>query len=154
MSVKVPPEGTRGATFPRLIPRLFGRLTAGMFRRRPNKTGGGVPTLLLETLGAKSGKTRHAILGYLEEGPDAWLVVASLAGAARQPGWLYNLAKQPQAIVEFYGGRRVEVDAETLSGAERDAAWQRLGEEAPEYVKYLEKTDREIPVVRLRRRQE
>ena len=70
MSVKVPPEGSRGATFPRFIPRLFGRLTAGMFRRRPNKTGGGVPTLLLETKGAKSGKTRHAILGYLEEGSD------------------------------------------------------------------------------------
>jgi deazaflavin-dependent oxidoreductase (nitroreductase family) len=149
MSVEVPPEGTRGATFPRLIPRLCGRFTAGMFRRRPNKTGGGVPTLLLETQGAISGKTRHAILGYLEEWADAWLVVASLAGAARQPGWLYNLARQPQATVEFYGGRRVEIEARTLSGAERDAAWQRLGEEAPEYVKYLDKTDRQIPIIRL-----
>ena len=152
MSVKVPPEGTRGAAFPRFIPRLFGRFTARMFRRRPNKTGGGMPTLLLETHGARSGKTRHAILGYLEDGSDAWLVVASVAGAARQPGWLYNLARQPQATVEFYGGRRVEVEAQTLSGAERDAAWQRLGEEASEYVKYLDKTDREIPVVRLRAR--
>jgi len=125
-------------------------MTAGRFRRSPNKTGGGIQTLLLETHGAKSGKTRHAILGYLEDGPMAWLVVASLAGASRHPGWLHNLAKDPWATIEFYGGKRVEVEAETLHGPDRDAAWLRLEEEAPEYPKYLSKTDREIPIVRLR----
>ena len=150
MSVTVPPKGTRGVLFPRFITRLTSGLTAGMFRRRENKTGGGIHTLLLETRGAKSGKIRHAILGYLEEGPMAWLVVASLAGASRHPGWLYNLAKDPRATIEFFGGRRVEVLAETLHGADRDAAWKRLEDEAPEYPKYLSKTDRDIPIVRLR----
>jgi deazaflavin-dependent oxidoreductase (nitroreductase family) len=150
--VKVPPKGTRGFPFPRFLVRLGSRFTLGMFRRRPNKTGGGIATLLLETHGAKSGKVRHAILGYLEDGPDAWLVIASLGGAARHPAWIYNLAKEPHATVEFYGGRRVDVEAETLTGADRDVAWKRLEVEAPEYVKYLEKTDREIPVLRLRQR--
>ena|SRR5215210_7634467 len=151
MSVTVPPRGTRGVTFPRLITRLFSRFTPGMFRRRPHKTQGGIQTLLLETRGARTGKVRHAILGFLEDGPDAWLVVASLAGAARQPAWLHNLAGDPNATVEFSGGRRVDVTAETLTGAELDAAWKRLEAEAPEYPKYLAKTDREIPIVRLTR---
>lgn len=152
MSVTVPPKGTRGVPFPRFVVRLLSRFVPGMFRRRPRKTSGGIPTLLLETRGAKTGKTRHAMLGFLEDGPDAWLIVASLAGASRQPGWLHNLASQPQATIEFYGGRRVEVDARTLAGDELDAAWKRLAVEAPEYPKYHDKTDREIPVLRLQRR--
>ena len=116
MSVKVPPKGTKGVPFPRFLVRLGSRFAPGMFRRRPNKTGGGIATLLLETKGAKSGKTRNAILGYLEEGPDAWLVIASLGGASRQPGWMYNLAKEPHATIEFYGGQRVDVEARTLVG--------------------------------------
>jgi hypothetical protein len=51
--------------------------------------------------------------------------------------------------IEFFGGRRVEVDAETLSGAELETAWKRLETEAPEYPRYLSKTDRQIAVVRL-----
>ena len=152
MSVTVPPKGTRGTPFPRFVVHLLSRFTPGLFRRRPNKTSGGIPTLLLETRGAKSGKVRYAILGYLEDGPDAWLVVASLAGAKRQPDWLHNLAKHPHATVELYGGSRVAVDAESLAGEDLEAAWARLAVEAPEYPKYLEKTDREIPIVRLRRR--
>ena len=152
MSVKVPPKGTRGVPFPRFIARLGSRFTPGMFRRRQNRTGGGIQTLLLETTGAKSGKTRYAILGYLEDGPAAWLVVASLAGAARQPGWLHNLAKQSRATIEFFGGQRIEVEAETLEGDELATAWKRLETEAPEYPKYLTKTDRQIPIIRLRAR--
>jgi deazaflavin-dependent oxidoreductase (nitroreductase family) len=151
MPVTVPPKGTRGVPFPRFIARLGSRFTPGMFRRRQNKTGGGIQTLMLETTGAKSGKTRYAILGYLEDGPSAWLVVASLAGAKRQPGWLHNLAKQPRATIEFFGGERVEVEAENLAGDDLAAAWKRLETEAPEYPKYLSKTDREIPIIRFTR---
>ena len=152
MSVTVPPKGTRGVPFPRILTRLFSRFVPGMFRRRPNKTAGGIPTLLLETRGAKSGNPRYAMLGYLEDGPSAWLVVASAIGASRHPSWIYNLAKHPQATIEFYGGRRVDVEAETLSGSALDAAWKRLEAEAPEYPKYLSKTDRQIPIVRLTER--
>jgi deazaflavin-dependent oxidoreductase (nitroreductase family) len=83
--------------FPRIITRLLGRFVPGMFRRRPQKTAGGIPTLLLETRGARSGKPRHAILGFLEDGPSAWLVVASAVGSSRHPSWLHNLASEPHA---------------------------------------------------------
>jgi len=122
------------------------------FKRGGARTQGGIETLLLETVGAKSGQLRRAVLGFLPEGDDAWLVMASLAGAARNPGWLHNLAAQPQAMVQLEDGRRVGVRAETLEGADLAAAWQRLEREAPEYPKYLTKTDREMAIVRLRRR--
>jgi deazaflavin-dependent oxidoreductase (nitroreductase family) len=152
MSVKVPPSGTRGTRFPRLLARLGNRFMLGQFRRGGARTQGGLPALLLETTGAKSGETRHAILGYLEDGPDAWLVIAALAGAARHPAWLYNLARQPDAVVEFKGGRRIDVVAETLEGERLESAWARIGVDAPEFVGYRSKTDRELPVVRLRQR--
>jgi deazaflavin-dependent oxidoreductase (nitroreductase family) len=138
------------------VPRFLLTFGNGMmvrrFHGRGARTGGGVEALLLETVGAKSGAPRAAILGYLPEGDDSWLVIASAAGAKWHPAWLYNLAARPEATVEFKDGRRVEVLAETLEGDDLATAWERIGREAPEYPKYFSKTDRELPVVRLRRR--
>jgi deazaflavin-dependent oxidoreductase (nitroreductase family) len=122
---------------------------AGFRRSGGGRTQSGIPGLVLHTVGAKSGEPRTALLGYLEDGPNAWLVVASLAGAARHPGWLYNLAKQPHATIELGDGRRIEVDAATLEGAALEAGWKRFEVDGPEYVKYLSKTDRALPIVRL-----
>jgi hypothetical protein len=55
------------------------------FRRGRGRTSGGIDTLMLETVGVKSGERRRSVLGYLVEGDDAWLVIAALAGAARHP---------------------------------------------------------------------
>jgi len=155
VTVKVPPRGTHGVPFPKFpspLARLFSRFQARGFRRgRGGHTQGGVEAILLHTVGARSGEPRTALLGYLTESPDSWLIIASLGGAARNPGWLYNLAQDPQATIEFGDGRRVEVAAETLEGAELEAAWTKIAREAPEYTKYHSKTDRPIPVLRLRR---
>jgi deazaflavin-dependent oxidoreductase (nitroreductase family) len=152
MTVKVPPQGTRGVPFPRLVARFANGLAVRWFRSRGAGTRGGLPGLLLETRGAKSGQPRQAILGYLEEGPGSWLIIASVGGAARHPGWLYNLARQPEATIEFEGGRRLPVQAETLEGPQLEDAWARIAKAAPAYVKYRSSTDRDIPVLRLRQR--
>ena len=152
MTVKVPPKGTRGMPFPRFMTRLMNRTMVRQFRRGGMRTQSGISTLLLETLGARSGQPRHAALGYLEAGPESWLVIASMAGAAHHPAWLYNLAKQPEATIELADGRRVPVRAESLEGQNLEDAWARIAREVPEYAKYRTKTDREIPVLRLRRR--
>ena len=153
MAVTVPPKGTRGVPFPKLpglVTRFFSRLQARMFRRQHGgRTQGGVAALLLHTTGARSGEPRSALLGFLPDGPDSWLVIASLAGAARNPSWLFNLAKDPHATIEFGDGRKVPVVAHTLDGDELAAAWRVIGRDAPEYAGYLSKTDRAIPVVRL-----
>jgi deazaflavin-dependent oxidoreductase (nitroreductase family) len=139
--------------FPRFLARLGNRMVVRQFGRKGGaKTQGGVDAFVLETIGAKSGAIRRAVVGYLEERPGSWLVIASAIGAARHPAWLHNLAGNPDVTVEFGDGRRVDVRAESLEGAERTAAWERIAVDAPEYVKYGSKTDREIPVVRLRTR--
>ena len=150
--MRVPAGGTRGLRLPRVLARLGNRMMVRKFRRGGARTQGGIETLLLRTVGAKSGQPREAILGFVPEGDGAWLVIASLAGAARNPAWLHNLAAQPDATVQFEDGRRVDVRAETLHDDELVAAWKRLEREAPEYPKYRTKTDRDLAVVRLRRR--
>jgi len=154
MSVTVPPAGSRGSRFPKFpgfLARFFSRLQLRSFRRnKGGRTQGGVPTLILETIGAKSGENRYAMLGFIDEAPGSWLVVASLAGSARNPGWLHNLARNPEAAIELADGRRVRVSATTLVGPELEAAWQQVSMEASEYAKYLSVTDRAMPIIRLR----
>ena len=152
MSVKVPPGGSRGVRLPRFLARLGNRMMLRQFRRGSARTQGGIETLMLETVGAKSGQPRQSVLGFLPDGEDAWLVIASLAGTARNPAWLHNLAVRPETTVQFKDGQRVDVHAETLEGADLAAAWERLEREAAEYPKYRSTTDREIAIVRLRRR--
>jgi deazaflavin-dependent oxidoreductase (nitroreductase family) len=155
VSVKVPPAGTHGTPFPKFpgwLARLMSRLQLRRYRGRGGYTQGGVHALVLETTGARTGEPRTAMLGYLEQSADSWLVIASLAGASRHPAWLHNLASHPDATIEFGDGRRVPVRAETLDGPDLEAAWQQIAVDAPEYAKYRTKTDRQIPVVRLRRR--
>ena len=150
MTVKVPAGGTRGLRLPRFLARLGNGMMLRSFRRGSARTQGGIATLMLESMGAKTGQLRQSILGYLPDGDDAWLVIASLAGTARNPAWLHNLAAQPDATVQFEDGRRIDIRAETLHGPDLAAAWRRLEREAPEYPKYRTKTDREIAIVRLR----
>jgi deazaflavin-dependent oxidoreductase (nitroreductase family) len=151
MSVKLPPKGTRGVRVPRFLAGFGARMMRRQFRRSGGaKTQGGLHAFLLETTGAKSGQPRHAVLGFIEETPDSWLVIASAVGAAHHPGWLHNLAAHPDAIVELGDGSRIDVRTETLEGADLSRAWERIATEAPEYLAYRTKTDREIPVVRLR----
>ena len=137
------------------LPRFLARLGNGMmlrsFRRGGARTQGGIETLMLETVGA-TGQVRQSILGYLPDGDDAWLVIASLGGTARNPAWLHNLGARPEATIQLMDGRRIGVHAETLEGADLAAAWQRLEREAPEYPKYRTKTDREVAIIRLRSR--
>lgn len=119
-------------------------------RNREARTQGGLHAFLLETTGARTGQPRQAVLGYLEEPDGSYLVIASAVGAAHNPGWLHNLAARPEATVEFGDGRRLAVHASTLAGEELERAWARIAVDAPEYVRYRSKTDREIAVVRLR----
>ena len=116
-------------------------------------TAGGLHSFVLETIGARTGLVRHAVLGYLDEGSDAWLVIASKGGAPTNPAWVANLAAQPDAAVVVPDGTRVPVHAERLAGEELERAWQRIAKEAPEYPVYRSRTTREIPVIRLARRQ-
>jgi len=114
----------------------------------------GRPLVMLETVGTKSGSRRQAVVGSFSEiaaaVPSSCVVVASNSGSARHPAWFLNLAKNPDQVWIMTGKRRIKVRPETLQGAERERAWQEIVSLAPGYGRYLEATDRVIPIVRLR----
>jgi deazaflavin-dependent oxidoreductase (nitroreductase family) len=75
----------------------------------------GMRMLLLETLGRRSGQRRATPLLYVEDG-ERFVVVASNAGDARNPAWLLNLRKHPEAGIQV-GTRRVAVRAREASAS-------------------------------------
>jgi deazaflavin-dependent oxidoreductase (nitroreductase family) len=145
--------GTRGARQPgtRLALWVNGFVVRRL--RKGSKTPGfDFDMLLLTTTGRKSGAERTSPLGWASDGAGGWLIAASYGGGASIPAWYHNLAAAPdQARIEV-NGATIPVAAEQLHGAEREAAWQTLTTAVPRFRGYPEKTDREIPVIRLTRR--
>lgn len=157
MTIRVTKPGTHGAQIPRRGPmamlfKLFTKLQIRTYRRsgaeRVSKRMV-FPVVLLTTRGAKTGKERTSPVGGFPDGEDTWLVVASLAGAARHPAWFLNMAKHPDAVWLEVGTDRFKVGCESLEGQEREEALARIAGISPRYGTYQEQTDREIPVVRL-----
>ena len=144
------PHGTRGARQP------GGKLMAWMNTWNMNRIRGnatkvmGMPALVLSTVGAKSGTPRHTPVAYFPDGADSWLIVASANGAAKNPAWYYNLAAHPDTVQIQIAGRTIAVSAEQLHGNARQHAWRHITSAAERFAKYEQKTDRELPVIRLR----
>jgi deazaflavin-dependent oxidoreductase (nitroreductase family) len=146
MGVELTPKGARGRRIPK-VPKPVLRLAQALLTAQVRRSGGSM--LELTTTGAKTGRAHTVPLSYFAAGKDAWLVVASFGGAIQHPAWYINMAKNPDQIWVTIKGRKRRAQAESLKGAERAAAWQRIVAVAPVYKGYQEQTDREIPVVRL-----
>ncbi|MBK7730236.1 MAG: nitroreductase family deazaflavin-dependent oxidoreductase [Gammaproteobacteria bacterium] len=111
--------------------------------------GGGtgmVPTLLLTTIGRKSGVALTLPLIYGQRG-NAYVVIASKGGAPAHPAWYLNLQANPEVGLQVKA-ERFNARARTATGAERAALWQQLVEIYHPYGKYqVTAGAREIPVV-------
>lgn len=153
MAVELTPSGKRGVGMPKLprpLMKLFIGLNVAFFRLLGRRVRiKGAPLVLLTTVGAKTGQTRQTPLGGFPDANGAWLIVASAAGSAKHPAWYFNLAKNPDTVWLEVEGRKMKVRPEYLKGAEREAAWGRISAQASNYAGYQEKTDREIPIIRL-----
>jgi deazaflavin-dependent oxidoreductase (nitroreductase family) len=154
----VPPRGTRGAWVPwgGFLERIFKPIVRGQIARYRRTAGPtppkmmGFPTVLLTTVGAKTGHEHTSGLGGFADGDDAWIVVASKSGASTHPHWFINLAKNPDRVWLEVGNRKLKVVPTLLKGAVREAALAKVAAIAPRYGEYPKKTDREIPIVRLK----
>jgi deazaflavin-dependent oxidoreductase (nitroreductase family) len=123
------------------------------FRANAGKVGGpfeGAPMIILHTIGAKSGEERETPLVYFPEEDGTLVVVASAAGAPKNPAWYHNATANPHFDVEV-GTERFAVDATEISGEERDLVWKRVVARSPGFGEYQEKTDRVIPLLHLTR---
>ena len=127
--------------------RLVNKNAASRFRRTGKMLG--FKGLILTTVGARSGTERTSPVGWWP-GPDgSWLIVAAANGAARNPAWYHNLAAHPDNVRIEVDGRTIRVTAEQLHGTERAQAWQEIATATPRFAQYQDKTDRELPVIRL-----
>ena len=110
---------------------------------------GVLPTLLLTTTGAKSGKQRLLPLIYgTHEGKH--VIIASKGGAPSHPAWYVNLAANPSCEVQV-AADRYTAQARVAEGEERQAIWDMMVGVYPPYTDYQNATDRQIPVVVLER---
>ncbi|HEY5172445.1 MAG TPA: nitroreductase family deazaflavin-dependent oxidoreductase [Acidimicrobiia bacterium] len=117
----------------------------------------GRSTLLLTTLGRRTGRQRTNALIYYKDG-TSWVVVASNGGSDHSPGWLANLRSEPQVVVQV-GRKKWSATARVASPDERARLWPLVNRHnrgfAPllhpgargRYDAYQRGTSREIPIV-------
>ncbi|MGH7866634.1 MAG: nitroreductase/quinone reductase family protein, partial [Candidatus Dormibacteraceae bacterium] len=136
MSLNVTPNGTNGRPpLPGPVKKLALWLMKASHRLGARRMDG-MPVRLLTTRGVRSGEQHTTPVIFFPEGDEAWLVVASFAGAARHPAWFVNMAGHPEDVWIDAGNRRVRVTPDSLAGEERQQAWQRIIEQSPRLAGY------------------
>jgi deazaflavin-dependent oxidoreductase (nitroreductase family) len=130
----------------------FGKLHTRVYRATNGTVGGklpGLPVLLLESLGRKSGEIRTSPLPYYQD-DQRYVVVGSNNGLPRDPYWWLNLCEQSSTHIQVMGDR-FAAHARLAAKEERERLWPALVEFNPPFAKYQQQTEREIPVVILER---
>ena len=121
------------------------------FRAGEGRVGGpfaGYDLLLLTTIGAKSGLPHTKPVMYLRDG-DRLVIVASNAGAPRNPAWYHNLCAHPTVTVQVVA-ELFEADAEVIdAGPERDRLHLAMVAILPALAEYERTSGRDVPVVAL-----
>ncbi|HEV3265575.1 MAG TPA: nitroreductase family deazaflavin-dependent oxidoreductase [Acidimicrobiales bacterium] len=110
----------------------------------------GMPVILLTTKGAKSGNIRKSPLMRVEH-DGTYAVVASKGGAPENPVWYYNLVGNPEVELQD-GPSKWDMVAREVTGDEKKVWWDRAVAAYPDYAEYQKKTDRQIPVFVVERR--
>ena len=90
----------------------------------------------------------NPLAAYADDG--RLFVVASKAGAPRNPDWYHNLVANPTVTVE-HDGEKFDATAPLLPDDERDPLFRGIVEQAAQFGEYQEKTSRKIPLVELAR---
>jgi deazaflavin-dependent oxidoreductase (nitroreductase family) len=116
------------------------------FRRTPYP-----PTLMLTTIGRKTGELREAPLPYHRIG-DELVVIGSLAGGPRNPNWVANIRSDPRCWVHVKRRFRAAT-ARIVTGEERQAFLERCINDRPIVKSYddgARSHGREMPIVAIR----
>lgn len=104
----------------------------------------GLPVVIVTSRGARSGKLRKTPLMRVEH-DGRYALVASQGGAPKHPTWYFNLMSDPRIELQD-GPAPGEMKVRLLEGEERAQWWARAVEAFPNYARYQERTQRQIPV--------
>jgi deazaflavin-dependent oxidoreductase (nitroreductase family) len=113
---------------------------------------GAPPMLLLDHVGARSGKRRTTPLIYTRDPPSRGagggnvVLVASKGGHPKNPAWFHNLMANPDTTIQI-GSKRLAVHARIADPEEHKRLWPKVVEVYGGYAVYQRRTEREIPVV-------
>jgi deazaflavin-dependent oxidoreductase (nitroreductase family) len=139
--------GTRAAGF--ISKAIVWRLDPILMRVTGGRVGAGLllPTALLETRGARSGRVRRNGVIYFHDG-ERVTIVASKLGLPEHPSWFYNARANPDVLLGGLPFRAELVQDETA----RARLWQLADAVFPAYASYRERAaraGREIPILQL-----
>jgi deazaflavin-dependent oxidoreductase (nitroreductase family) len=128
------------------------KIHVALYRKTKGKVGGrlpgfpDVPIVLVDHVGAKTGKRRTSPLMYHEDNRVV-AVAASKAGEPTHPAWFHNLMANPDTTIQTGADVR-EVRARVATESEHAEWWPRLVKKYPGYEFFQQRAkDREIPVV-------
>jgi deazaflavin-dependent oxidoreductase (nitroreductase family) len=107
-------------------------------------------TLLLTTIGRKSGLSRTQPLTYFHHPSGLLFVVASNWSSDNPPAWYLNILANPQVQVQLKRDT-FAATARPADPTERTTLWPWLVARAPVFGRYQTVTAREIPLVLLER---
>jgi F420H(2)-dependent quinone reductase len=131
-----------------LLTRLMGG-HATVYRATKGLIGYRVPglpqMLLLDHVGAKSGKRRTTPLVFGRDGANV-ILVASKGGYPKNPAWFHNLKANPDTTIQI-GSRRINVHARVAEPQERERLWSLMVDVYRGYEGYRRRTEREIPLI-------
>jgi F420H(2)-dependent quinone reductase len=80
------------------------------------------------------------------EHEGAYAMVGSQGGAPKDPAWVANLRTHPDQVTVQDGPEPWDGVAREVTGGEKRQWWERAVAVYPEYERYQQRTDREIPV--------
>jgi deazaflavin-dependent oxidoreductase (nitroreductase family) len=132
-----------------LMARVVTRAHEAVFRASGGRllgSFGGMPVLVLTTVGRKSGQPRSTMLTVPVRDGERLVLVASYGGDDRHPAWFLNLRDNPEVTVTM-DGRTRPMRARVASPEEKADLWPRVVAAYEGYGGYQSRTSREIPVV-------
>jgi deazaflavin-dependent oxidoreductase (nitroreductase family) len=101
--------------------------------------------LLLDHVGARSGKHRTTPLVFARDGQNT-ILIASKGGYPKNPAWFHNLVANPDTTIQI-GSKRMPVRARVAKPGEYDRLWKRAVAVYGGYEDYRRRTERQIPLV-------
>lgn len=107
-----------------------------------------VPSLVLHSIGAKSGLERDSPLMYCPEPAGRILITGSNFARDTHPAWTLNLVANPDAAVSIKG-KRFNVRASLIDDGEREAVWAWIEDQWPHYRDYEVVSGRTLRIFRL-----
>ncbi len=127
--------------------KVFSSLNEKIYRWSGGRILGklnGYDVSLVTMTGAKSGKKRVIPLMYVPY-KEGVIIVASQAGAPKNPVWFNNLVAHPDIEVR-YKNNKMRLRARRADAEEKQLVWPVCCKHYPDYDVYQKRTDRDIPV--------